>query len=236
MLALIAVGALLPCPARADMIVCLRENPDPLPGGKPFGERFVTRLSLGLTPSLQHPTVQLTGDDSFLVYGLRAGVWMNDCSNFKPRFDVTEVSGLSVGLLSMNDRRVKGVQLSSLYSKAENISGAQLGLFNTASHVQGVQLGMLNHAAYDFCGAQAGLINSAPGKMDGLQLGVLNNAEIWQGGVQIGLVNCTNRQAQKFCLQVGLFNYAAKSWRGAGVQIGLLNRHGDFFFPLILLW
>lgn len=61
------------------------------------------------------------------------------------------IHGIQIaGIYNLNyvqNSSVTGLQLSGLFSFAENVTGVQIGLFNECSKLNGVQIGILNHAA-----------------------------------------------------------------------------------------
>jgi len=175
-------------------------------------ERRITPISLGFTYS--HP--QYPANPSVTVYGLRAGVWMSGRRYDKPYHVQTDVYGLSVGLLGMDDYKVTGIQLSSLFNTADIVHGAQTSLFfNRTESLSGIQfsLGINSHKeAHGIC--IAGLGNGA-GKMTGMQIaGLGNGASDNATGIQ-----CT--------LGINVVAYMGKSRKNApmsGIQVaGLLN-------------
>jgi len=208
-LALTLTGALSPCAARAEE--------------EEAKARLVTPLSLGLTSSLQYPTIK---DGKISVYGLRAGV----CVEWNiPDTLITEVSGISIGLLAMMDTHVvKGVQLVGFFNHATEMSGIQLGLNNLSNDAYGARLGALNIAGNAASGLELGIINYAF-SLKGVQVGAINLSENDVYGVQVGIANVTENVNG---LQFGILNFASSL---KGVQVGLFNTHGDSCFPLLMV-
>lgn len=86
-----------------------------------------------------------------------------------------ELRGVSMAWIINLANDVYGAQVG-LLTKAENLSGAQLGFVNMANHsATGVQFGLFNQAEY-IHGAQIGFVNYAK-TIEGLQVGILNIAE-----------------------------------------------------------
>lgn len=86
-----------------------------------------------------------------------------------------ELRGVSMAWIINLANDVYGAQ-AGLLTKAENLTGAQLGFVNMANHgATGVQFGLFNQAEY-IHGAQIGFVNYAK-TIEGLQVGILNIAE-----------------------------------------------------------
>lgn len=82
---------------------------------------------------------------------------------------------------------VRGLRLSPLYGRCDNLTGLDLGLFNTVEEEMiGLQAGFLNTTARAR-GLQIGIFNCAY-YLKGVQIGVVNYAE-GAKGLQIGVVN-----------------------------------------------
>ena len=211
-----------------------------------YAQRIVTPLSLGFTSSLQYPQ-----NNEVFVYGLRAGVWMNGLADDSSDI-LTEVYGLSIGLLAMHDEVVNGIQLSSLYNTTRTLNGLQAAcLLNLSGEVNGVQMAFVNFSLGEMSGIQLGICNGVLwGDVSGIQLGVLNSGKDVYG-IQAGLVNVAETDYKNRGIvvgsQIGLANIAKGDVRGVqiglynqastlkGVQIGLLNHHGDRYFPLLMV-
>ena len=177
-------------------------------------KRFVTPVSLELTTFLRYPN-----NDWFDVYGLRLGIWIAEDR-------MTDVSGVSIGLLAINNDEVRGIQLAGLANTAGDMRGIQLGAFNSANNVYGVQIGFMNDCTIAF---------SSTMDVYGVQVGVLNSARSVRG-VQVGVVNnVTGYWAKENGtgvrgLQIGILNAATNL---KGVQIGVLNGHGPDCLPFL---
>ncbi|MEI8242890.1 MAG: hypothetical protein WCI17_06450 [bacterium] len=138
------------------------------------------------------------------ITGLDIGVWGRS----------ERAWGLQVNLF-VNDVREKsgGAQLA-ICNLGDDVTGIQLGLWNSTASLAGAQLGGLNYAENaDFL--QLGLANAA-NTMKGLQLGGWNSAPNFTG-LQIGLVN-TSQSVEGY--QIGLLNRTDKM---RGFQLGLIN-------------
>lgn len=113
-----------------------------------------------------------------------------------------EVTGLDFGIGSTTDvvkgvqldflfaqttYELKGVSLSWIINMASEVTGAQAALFSKAENITGAQLGLVNFANKSAAGVQWGFYNQAE-YMHGLQLGFVNYARTIDG-LQIGLLN-----------------------------------------------
>lgn len=101
----------------------------------------------------------------------------------------TWLDGAALGLITLVDRDVRGLQLSGIVAWAGgDVAGAQLssGVSWTSGTVRGVQLGVTSFSG-PLEGVQLGLLNVA-GDVTGVQVGVLNIARVVKG-MQVGLVN-----------------------------------------------
>jgi hypothetical protein len=138
------------------------------------------------------------------------------------------ISGLDVGFWGRSER-AWGVQLNLILNNAtekmggvqiagcnlaEDATGLQVGLWNSATTLAGVQLGGINELENGQF-LQCGLGNYAD-TLKGVQLGIWNNAP-GITGLQLGLFNMS--QAVEG-YQIGLFN---KTDRMRGFQLGLVN-------------
>ena len=189
------------------------------------GGRVVTPLSLGLTPSLQFPSAPEVS-----VYGLRAGAWMGLLS----KDYTTRVYGVSMGLVTMPDREVTGLQFSGLLNQAETLRGFQIaGLAGLGVDMTGLQCaGLLNWSHHGMTGIQitAGMNivedeDEGNARMSGIQIAGLLNMTGKTSGIQVAILNCAKKMSG---VQVGLFNVTDDL---KGVQIGLLNFVENDFFP-----
>ena len=103
-----------------------------------------------------------------------------------------ETTPLSLGLvapvqLPWGDWNVRGVRVSLLYGRCSDLTGLDLGLWNTVNEdAVGLQMGVVNAVAR-LNGVQAGCFNGAI-YFKGLQVGLINYAE-GARGIQIGLIN-----------------------------------------------
>jgi len=194
--------------------------------------RIVTPFSFGLTPSLQYPK-----NETVSVYGLRAGVWMNEFGEC-PETVASDVHGASIGLFAMKDETLNGVQLSGLMNSARTLNGVQIAsLSNYSSKVNGVQMGLINTVLGwgEVSGVQLGLSNKGRDVL-GVQAGLVNTARIdsqkrgFLRGTQVGLANFAEGSAHG--VQLGVYNQAQTL---KGVQIGLLNRRGERYFPVLMI-
>ncbi|MBQ9693339.1 MAG: hypothetical protein IJV69_01095 [Kiritimatiellae bacterium] len=99
---------------------------------------------------------------------------------------------LSLGILApvqlpWGDWNVRGLRLSPIYGRCENLTGLDIGLWNTVNaDAIGLQLGLVNTASR-VRGLQIGFFNGVA-YLKGLQIGVINYAE-GARGIQIGLIN-----------------------------------------------
>lgn len=100
------------------------------------------------------------------------------------------VVGLSVNVISSENREVRGVDAGLILLVPELMVGVQAGLINITDRLWGVQAGLFNKAG-DINALQAGLINIAR-VVRGVQVGLVNFTERLYG-VQIGLVNVASR-------------------------------------------
>lgn len=99
---------------------------------------------------------------------------------------------LSLGLIApvqlpWGDWNVRGIRLSPIYGRCENLVGMDLGLVNTVEKdLIGLQVGFLNTTSRAR-GVQVGLFNCAY-YLKGVQIGFINYAE-GAKGFQIGVIN-----------------------------------------------
>jgi len=191
-----------------------------------YKESIVTPVSLGLTYSLRYPA-----SNDVTVYGLRAGVWMNDMDldmHHSARANNINVYGVSIGLLTMIDHEVTGFQISGWGNTVDTLRGLQTSFFLNKSmgSIYGCQISMGGNTIIDgkrrstkgnLYGIQASLLcNWCEEDTNGIQMALLNvGSDV--SGVQAGLVNGA-RDVKG--MQIGLLNMARDL---KGVQIGLLN-------------
>lgn len=107
---------------------------------------------------------------------------------------------LALGLLApvqlpWGDWNVRGLRLSPIYGRCNNLTGLDIGLLNTVER--------------DFIGLQAGFLNTAS-RARGLQIGLFNCA-YYLKGVQIGFVNYAEGAKG---LQIGVVNVIANTSPG----------------------
>ena len=92
---------------------------------------------------------------------------------------------------------VRGVRVSLLYGRCSDLTGLDLGVWNTVDEdAIGLQAGVVN-AASRMVGLQVGVVNAAV-YFKGLQLGLINYAE-GARGIQIGLINVIENTTMGFC-------------------------------------
>jgi hypothetical protein len=99
----------------------------------------------------------------------------------------------------LNKGNFDGVQLS-LFNKAEQSKGWQVGGGNVSNNVDGVQFGLTN-IVNRLKGFQAGIVNVVD-RISGPQIGLVNYAD--RGSFQLGLVNINNKSSMPFMI---LFNF-----------------------------
>ncbi len=75
--------------------------------------------------------------------------------------NLTETTGLQMGVLGNYTRDLRGLQLSLFNAALGRVRGAQVGLFNLAGDVKGPQVGLINISTKKNSGATVGLINYA---------------------------------------------------------------------------
>jgi len=134
----------------------------------------------------------------------------------------TEVRGLRASLVSGDNSKVSGVDVSLGLASSLDGAGVMLGVFGTKPRrtFHGIQLGSVNWGSR-LCGAEVGVLNYV-NELRGVQAGVLNVAQ-GARGLQVGL---WNRRGMTHGLQLGLYNEA-----DSGLQIGLINHNLDGFLP-----
>lgn len=103
-----------------------------------------------------------------------------------------DVTCLSIGLFSpvqlpWGQWHVRGIRLSPIHGRCSDLSGLDIGLWNTVDEdLTGLQVGGFNMASR-VRGLQLGLVN-ATAYLKGIQIGLFNYAD-GAKGVQIGLIN-----------------------------------------------
>ncbi len=142
-------------------------------------------------------------------------------------------TGLMVdGLYSYCRGSMDGFQLSGLWSQTRDLAGLQVSGIASRSkgYSSGVQLsGIGNYSAGQGLEVQvAGVVNDCDTLRGGQVAALANVTEFDAAGAQVGLVNTARLSLEG--LQVGLVNSAD---RLNGVQIGLLNRARDSWFPVV---
>lgn len=70
-----------------------------------------------------------------------------------------DINGIALsGLVCITDSTMNGVEISTLFSRAETVNGIIIGLITKTGHTRGLQLGLINRAR-TMHGLQIGLIN-----------------------------------------------------------------------------
>lgn len=100
----------------------------------------------------------------------------------------------------MNKGNFDGAQLS-LFNKAEQSKGWQVGGGNISNDVDGAQIGLTN-IVNRVKGFQAGIVNVVD-RISGAQVGLVNYAD--RSNFQLGLVNINNKSSMPFMI---LFNFS----------------------------
>lgn len=111
-----------------------------------------------------------------------------------------ETTPLSLGILApvqlpWGDWDVKGLRVSLLYGRCADLTGLDIGVWNTVDE--------------DLIGWQTGVVNAAS-RVRGLQIGVINMA-VYLKGLQVGLINYAEGARG---LQVGLINVITNTTPG----------------------
>jgi hypothetical protein len=100
------------------------------------------------------------------------------------------------------ERNVRGLRLNLLYGNTRNLSGLDIGLWNTTTvTMTGWQLGGVNTSGYTR-GLQTGAFNCAA-RLRGLQVGLFNYADS-ASGLQIGLINIISESPWPFSIALNL--------------------------------
>lgn len=131
--------------------------------------------------------------------------------------------GLQINLFANEvDEKMGGAQLAAC-NLSEEVTGVQVGLWNSATTMSGVQCGGLNFTENcDFL--QVGLGNFST-TMKGIQVGGWNNAPNYSG-LQLGVIN-TTQSVEGY--QIGLINRTDKM---QGFQLGLINVISSSALPM----
>lgn len=66
--------------------------------------------------------------------------------------------GIEWGFVGYNEGNFQGWQYNLVSITRENLTGLQMGAYNTARHTGGVQIGLINHSV-TMKGIQLGLLN-----------------------------------------------------------------------------
>ncbi len=140
----------------------------------------------------------------------KLSLWDSICV---PNGDYTVGFELGIG---SRTKAVDGVQFGIIYSRADKMRGAQLGIVNKTDEGKGLQWGPVNMAK-EMTGLQLGAVNITKGDVTGVQCGWVNYAEN-ATGLQFGIVNYT--QTMK------------------GVQLGVVNiiKENKSFLPVFVIF
>ncbi len=145
-----------------------------------------------------------------------------------------DVIGIQIGVGGNEARSsLKGFQCGAINFVSGNgdVTGAQIGIANTAGYVEGFQLGIANHAI-EVKGFQlSSIAGNHAIEVKGVQVsgGLFGNYATEVKGVQIGgLFNYAKRVKG---VQIGLINYCE---RMTGIQIGVINIITEGTLPFFL--
>ncbi|MDC7124627.1 MAG: caspase family protein [Spirochaetales bacterium] len=148
-------------------------------------------------------------------------------------FPVTHsLSGVQVGLGSINRGSLDGAQLSFLWNRSDSMSWLQMsGLTNKVKDsASGIQVAGLTNAAGALAGGMqlAGLINNVGTSVEGVQMaGVSNNVKESIRGLQLAGVFNVSGGSVEGVQSAGIFNVATSSARGLQLA-GIFNNSKDY--------
>lgn len=137
--------------------------------------------------------LSLFGSDCVGIDGAQISIGFCNTSTKSYGFQAAVATCLNKGIFD-------GVQLS-LFNKAEESKGWQVGGGNLSNNVDGVQFGLTN-IVNRLKGFQAGIVNVVD-RISGPQIGLVNYAD--RGSFQLGLVNINNKSSMPFMI---LFNFS----------------------------
>ena len=148
-----------------------------------------------------------------------------------PYSNNVEVYGISMGLLTMTDYKVTGLQISGICNTVDTLHGIQMSLFgNESQYAYGGKLALIVNAnGYEMYGISiAGLANFFGDNIIGWQCAGLLNFNGNVTGIQttLGVNASINRYGQMTGMQIaGLANLASNV---DGIQMALLfNKVGE---------
>ncbi len=154
--------------------------------------------------------------------------------------------------------KTTGVDVNLLYKRTSQYSkGVNIGvLFNVSEgDMKGVNIGgLVNVSEGDMKGVNGGLYNGSGGDMKGVNIGAYNESKGDMKGVNIGVLGNVSEGDMKGISLAGGLNYAGKvndylisygtlgnvveekSKDSFGLQLGLYNKVGDQYSPIVNIW